>query len=446
MGFCSWPLLNTQVSEQGILQQATNCVALGLDKLGWTVIQIDDCWASFRDANGNLVADTNRFPSGMPALIQKIHGMGLKVGLFFSLGTDSIGGMPGSEGHWAQDATNWANLGVDYFKIVNDTHAIEPTLLAASYREFIGALQSNGISVFVQGSYHDTLPTNSTVSADWMSNALGGYLQVGRKPSGEGTDDWGIETNDDYGWVNFYSIIDSIYSNRCLIRPGHFFNPGGGMGGTIMNHGYENELGIASLLSAELIALSFGTDSSPVARLKTNTDLIAIDQDRACNPPEIVGTNGNCQIWVKLLSDGSKAVGLMNRSATATNSVTFNYADIKFSASSGLKVLDIWTHASRTATGSWTTDVEPRELKLYRVTNLIPQLTIAPTATNGIVALWDAAASGFVLQHNVDIYTPDWVTVTNAPTVDIGDPSKVAVSLPMSGARRFYRLSSEPQS
>ncbi len=444
MGFCSWPLLNTQVSEQGILQQATNCVALGLDKLGWTVIQIDDCWASFRDANGNLVADTNRFPSGMPALIQKIHGMGLKVGLFFSLGPISVGGMPGSEGHWAQDATNWANLGVDYFKIVNDTYATIPEKIALSYQQFICALQSNGSSAFVQGSYHDTLPTNSTVSADWMSNALGGYLQVGRKPSGAGTDDWAIETNDDYGWVNFYSIIDSIYSNRCLIRPGHFFNPGGGMGGTTMKHGYENELGVASLLSAELIALSFGTDQSPVAWLKTNTDLIAIDQDRACNPPEIVGTNGDCQVWVKLLSDRSKAVGLMNRSATATNSVSFDYADIKFSASSGLKLLDIWTHNSQTVKGSWTTAVEPRELKLYRVTNLIPQLIMALTATNGVVALWDVASSGFVLQQNTDFNNPDWVTITNVPAVDSGDPSKVAVSLPVSGARQFYRLISNP--
>ena len=45
-------------------------------------IQIDDCWAaSQRDPSGAIVADPTRFPSGMKALADYVHGKGMKLGL-----------------------------------------------------------------------------------------------------------------------------------------------------------------------------------------------------------------------------------------------------------------------------------------------------------------------------------------------------------------------------
>ena len=39
-----------------------------INYVGYNYINLDDCWAGPRDANGELTADPRRFPSGMKAL------------------------------------------------------------------------------------------------------------------------------------------------------------------------------------------------------------------------------------------------------------------------------------------------------------------------------------------------------------------------------------------
>ena len=44
---------------------------------------IDDCWAlKDRDAKGSLQADPSTFPSGIPALADYVHSLGLKLGIY----------------------------------------------------------------------------------------------------------------------------------------------------------------------------------------------------------------------------------------------------------------------------------------------------------------------------------------------------------------------------
>ncbi len=70
-----------------------------------------------RDAQGNIQWDPDRFPSGLPTLINWLHARGLKFGLYTSAGdtTCSQGGrphpIPGSFGHYEQDAATFAKWG-----------------------------------------------------------------------------------------------------------------------------------------------------------------------------------------------------------------------------------------------------------------------------------------------------------------------------------------------
>ena len=72
---------------------------------------------------GELTWDAGRFPSGLPTLISWLHSQGLKFGLYTSAGnqTCSSGGrpykVPGSRGHYDQDAKTFAGWGVDYVKV-----------------------------------------------------------------------------------------------------------------------------------------------------------------------------------------------------------------------------------------------------------------------------------------------------------------------------------------
>jgi hypothetical protein len=45
-------------------------------------VNLDDCWQVSRDAQGNIQADPQAFPSGIPALADYIHSKKLKFGLY----------------------------------------------------------------------------------------------------------------------------------------------------------------------------------------------------------------------------------------------------------------------------------------------------------------------------------------------------------------------------
>jgi alpha-N-acetylgalactosaminidase len=49
----------------------------------------DDCWQAPYRKNGHVVADSNRFPSGIKALADYVHKKGLKLGLYTAMGNNS---------------------------------------------------------------------------------------------------------------------------------------------------------------------------------------------------------------------------------------------------------------------------------------------------------------------------------------------------------------------
>ena len=51
--------------------------ANGMRGAGRRYLVIDDCWQVSRDESGRIVADPQRFPSGMRALADYVHGKGL---------------------------------------------------------------------------------------------------------------------------------------------------------------------------------------------------------------------------------------------------------------------------------------------------------------------------------------------------------------------------------
>ena len=48
-----------------------------------------DCWQGPHRINGHIISDPQRFPSGIKALADYVHGRGLKLGLYTALGNNS---------------------------------------------------------------------------------------------------------------------------------------------------------------------------------------------------------------------------------------------------------------------------------------------------------------------------------------------------------------------
>lgn len=60
-----------------------------------------------------------KFPSGMRAVADYVHSLGLKFGIYSSAGVLTCGRFPGSLGYEQKDADLWASWGVDYIKYDN---------------------------------------------------------------------------------------------------------------------------------------------------------------------------------------------------------------------------------------------------------------------------------------------------------------------------------------
>ena len=116
MGWNSWNKFGCNVSEQLIKDAADAMVGSGMHAAGYEYVVIDDCWQVARDANGNILADPQRFPSGIKALADYVHSKGLKFGIYSDSGTKTCAGRPGSRGYEYQDARQYAAWGVDYLK------------------------------------------------------------------------------------------------------------------------------------------------------------------------------------------------------------------------------------------------------------------------------------------------------------------------------------------
>ncbi len=79
IGWNSWNKFACNVSEELIRGAADAIVRTGMKDAGYEYVVIDDCWQVSRDAEGNIVPDAKRFPSGMKAVGDYIHSQGPEV-------------------------------------------------------------------------------------------------------------------------------------------------------------------------------------------------------------------------------------------------------------------------------------------------------------------------------------------------------------------------------
>ncbi|KAK2763209.1 hypothetical protein FQN54_009845 [Arachnomyces sp. PD_36] len=122
LGWNSWNAFKCDVDEEKIMTAANEIVDLGLKDLGYSYVNIDDCWSimDHRDPDtGRIIPDLEKFPSGIKGVADKIHDMGLKVGIYSSAGTETCAGYPASIGNELIDAETWAEWGIDYLKYDN---------------------------------------------------------------------------------------------------------------------------------------------------------------------------------------------------------------------------------------------------------------------------------------------------------------------------------------
>lgn len=128
MGWSSWNTYRVNISDSLIMRQADAMVAKGLKKAGYRYVNIDDGYFGGRDkTSGRLLIHPVRFPHGLKPVVDHIHRLGLKAGIYSDGGrntcgsiydADSIGVGVGLYGHDQQDCDMFfRELGFDFIKV-----------------------------------------------------------------------------------------------------------------------------------------------------------------------------------------------------------------------------------------------------------------------------------------------------------------------------------------
>ena len=109
MGWSTWYATGGNLSEAVVLDVAERMVQTGLRDVGYVFVNLDDAWlAPTRDRMGRMRGDPGRFPNGIKHVADKLHGMGLKLGLYGDPGIRTCMGYPGQFEHEYQDARTLA--------------------------------------------------------------------------------------------------------------------------------------------------------------------------------------------------------------------------------------------------------------------------------------------------------------------------------------------------
>lgn len=120
MGWNSWNAFGSGNTEALTKNMAEKLVELGLDKLGYKYVVLDDgCYKPER-SEGRIINEPNKFPSGFRALADFLHGKGLKFGMYNDIGTNLCAGAAvGTCGHEKTDAKSYIEWGIDFLKVDN---------------------------------------------------------------------------------------------------------------------------------------------------------------------------------------------------------------------------------------------------------------------------------------------------------------------------------------
>jgi alpha-galactosidase len=383
LGWSTWcadgPCELDYCSEPEVKAAAEALIANGMYDAGYRWILLDDCWAAgARTANDSITWDTDRFPSGIPALTQWLHTRNLQFGLYTSAGntTCSSGGrrypILGSEGHYQQDMNSFAAWNVDYVKVdwCGDVHKLPLDGL------FVGAKDYIAISAAI---------TNTTPARTMYLEgvAAGLFLGADVKTYMNG---WRASTDHHDKWTNTLEVVATVQLVGIQGEPGAWSDMDvlmtGGQGCRqvrpysnndtthcpgMTDDEYITEFSLWNIMQSPLIVSTDIRNMTAIMnRVLLNKRFLDIHQDTQTPPGKYLGGDDTCaydflpgiacQLWTRPLADGSVLAVLFNAQLDASSAAVSITVDFTkwgkklggWTNSTAVVVEDLWSNATKT--------------------------------------------------------------------------------------------------
>jgi hypothetical protein len=313
MGWNSWNCWGPSVTDAKVRSSAQALIDKGLIDYGWTYINIDDYWESKKRFPDGTIGSNENFPD-MKALGDWLHGNGLKYGIYSSPGTFTCGGNEGSYGYEASDAKTFADWGIDYLKYdwcgyyevfdKEGDHSIYAYMkpyqkmqkhLLAQKRDIVYSLCEYGWKeVWQWGRAVDgnCWRTTGDIEDTWESLLQNGFMLQAELYPYAGPGYW---NDPDMLIVGMVGWGDHLHPTR--LTPDEQYT----------------HISLWCLLASPLL---IGCDISQMdeftLKLLTNSEVLDVNQDVLGKQARRISVEGDIQIWIKELEDGSKAIGFFN--------------------------------------------------------------------------------------------------------------------------------------
>ena len=277
---------------------------------GWSYLIIRDGWQMpGRDAGGRLLP-SEAFPD-MEAWSENLHGLGLKSGILAKAAEGNCKAKPGSAGFEKKDAETWRKWGID--------------LLLYELCDAATALSRDEVLKMKQPFYimRDALQ-NQPRDIVYGINTLG-FGRAWEWAESVGAQMWRTEGEMSDSWQYILRNGFSRHPSAAYIKPGawndHGVLPLGktGYGSKQRNTRLTpNEqyacMTLWSILASPLIMAGDLTALDEFTlNLLTNDEVIGVNQDPRGAPARRISADGEDEIWVRDMADGSKVLALFYR-------------------------------------------------------------------------------------------------------------------------------------
>lgn len=297
MGWSSWNTYSVNISDSLIMSQADAMVSTGLADAGYNHINIDDGYFGGRDPQtGQLLIHPTRFPNGMKKVVDHIHSLGLKAGIYSDAGANTCGSYynrdtiargVGLYGHDQQDADFFfKELGFDFIKVDfcggnapqnSDRLALDPQERYTAIRKAIDNTGRKDVRLNVcRWDFPGVWVRDVAIS--WrMSHDIGDR------------------------WQSVKSIINQSLYLSAYAGGGHYNDMDMlEVGRSMSSEEDKTHFGIWCIMSSPLlIGCDMTTLRSEAFDLMTNRDLIALDQDPLGLQAYVVQHIGETYVFVK---------------------------------------------------------------------------------------------------------------------------------------------------
>ena len=373
MGWSSWNAYMVDISDSIITHQADLMVEKGLKEAGYRYVNIDDGFFGYRDERGYMVPHPERFPKGpegMRALVDHIHSLGLKAGIYSDAGDNTCGSSynhdlnglgAGLYGHDVVDAERYFNeWDFDFIKLDycgGQNLKLDPEERYREIRRVIDSVATRHIRINVcrwnfPGTWVNGIGDSWRISADirpvWKSikYIVGKNLYLSA-----------------YAGNGNYNDMDMLAVGY-NIKPSPFWEEGLGLSYTEE----EAHFGIWCIMSSPLL-LGCDIEYIPEETMKiiTNPELIAINQDRLGLQAHVVQHVGETYVFAKDIIEkwgNTRAVALYN---PADTSMRFTLTPEEIEMTGTLTVRDLNLNADLGECSSIEMALPPHSAKILKV-------------------------------------------------------------------------------